>query len=306
MAHKWAGWLHNPCRLGGPQHVRVGETMKSGINQKWPTSGPGGYITLAALGVPNTLAIWLFGGYSRADTKTKQYIFCTFFYIFVYFFYTCVTLHPSRGSLRIWGPQRSWWLLPRGEQRLPPSQKQRQPSNVLVRLRKRALKWLPSSSISHCNTPHALSCKLNICNSSECVIPVPRSFLPFLWIPNNICAGRITLAPHQSKSRVFSLLASVEGTTACLEIPLQPLVTVFPLHPGDGCALTGEIARGAGGMQCIEDDEFLVARFGYRPGSKHWTLGLAAVGTPCLGRGLSVFGWGICGGNRRTKIFRRH
>ena len=20
MAHKWAGWLHNPCRQGGPQH----------------------------------------------------------------------------------------------------------------------------------------------------------------------------------------------------------------------------------------------------------------------------------------------
>ena len=30
LAHKWAGWLHNPCRLGGPQRLRVGDKFKSG------------------------------------------------------------------------------------------------------------------------------------------------------------------------------------------------------------------------------------------------------------------------------------
>ena len=24
VAQKWAGWLHNPCRLGGPHHFRAG------------------------------------------------------------------------------------------------------------------------------------------------------------------------------------------------------------------------------------------------------------------------------------------
>ena len=47
MAHKWARWLHNPCRLGGPNHFIAG-----GQNQKWPTSGQGGYITPAAWGGP--------------------------------------------------------------------------------------------------------------------------------------------------------------------------------------------------------------------------------------------------------------
>ena len=56
-------------------------------------------------------------------------------------------------------------------------------------------------------------------------------------------------------SHVFSLLASVEGTTVCLEIPLQPppppgdrhLATVSPPHPGDRRALTREFARGGQG-----------------------------------------------------------
>ena len=47
VAHKWARWLHNPCRLGGPHRFRA-----SGHNQKWPGSRQGGYITLAAWGVP--------------------------------------------------------------------------------------------------------------------------------------------------------------------------------------------------------------------------------------------------------------
>ena len=56
-------------------------------------------------------------------------------------------------------------------------------------------------------------------------------------------------------SHVSSLLASVEGTTVCLEIPLQSppppgdrhLVTVSPPHPGDRRALPRDFARGAGG-----------------------------------------------------------
>ena len=50
MAHKWARWLHNPCRLGGPHRFKAG-----GHNQKWPTSGQVGYITPASLGVPGAL-----------------------------------------------------------------------------------------------------------------------------------------------------------------------------------------------------------------------------------------------------------
>ena len=75
LAHKWARWLHNPCRLGGPHRFRAAEIIRSGPqvgqrateallpggsaplqsgghNQKWPTSAQGGYITTAARGVP--------------------------------------------------------------------------------------------------------------------------------------------------------------------------------------------------------------------------------------------------------------
>ena len=47
VAHIWARWLHNPCRLGGSPPLQRG-----GQNQRWPTSGQGGYITPAAWGVP--------------------------------------------------------------------------------------------------------------------------------------------------------------------------------------------------------------------------------------------------------------
>ena len=39
--------IHIPSHLGGPHRFTAG-----GQNQKWPTSGPGGYITPAAWGVP--------------------------------------------------------------------------------------------------------------------------------------------------------------------------------------------------------------------------------------------------------------
>ena len=47
VAHKWARWLHNPCRLGGSPPFQSG-----GQDQKWPTSGQGSYITPAAWGLP--------------------------------------------------------------------------------------------------------------------------------------------------------------------------------------------------------------------------------------------------------------
>ena len=48
VAHKWARWLHHPCRLGDPHRFTVG-----GQNQKWPINGQGGYITPAASGIPS-------------------------------------------------------------------------------------------------------------------------------------------------------------------------------------------------------------------------------------------------------------
>ena len=49
MAHMWAQWLPNPCRLGGPQCSAPRQ------NQKWPTCGHSGYLTPAVSGVPNAL-----------------------------------------------------------------------------------------------------------------------------------------------------------------------------------------------------------------------------------------------------------
>ena len=40
VAHKWVGWLHNPCGLGGGGSAML---ENGGQSQKWPTSGPGGY-----------------------------------------------------------------------------------------------------------------------------------------------------------------------------------------------------------------------------------------------------------------------
>ena len=47
VAHKLAGWLHNPCYMGVPAF------QSGGQNQQRPTSGPGGEITPAASGVIN-------------------------------------------------------------------------------------------------------------------------------------------------------------------------------------------------------------------------------------------------------------
>ena len=75
VAHLWARWLRNPCRLGDPLRFRAGGKIRSGPlvgkvatsplppggspplqsggqNQKWPTCGQGGYVTPAAWGIP--------------------------------------------------------------------------------------------------------------------------------------------------------------------------------------------------------------------------------------------------------------
>ena len=75
VAHLWARWLRNPCRPGDALHFKAGGKIRSGPlvgkvatqalpsrgspplrsggqNQKWPTCGQGGYVTLAASGIP--------------------------------------------------------------------------------------------------------------------------------------------------------------------------------------------------------------------------------------------------------------
>ena len=65
VAHKWARWLHHPCRLGDPLRFKAGGRIRSGVgkvatsklqnggqNKKWPINGQGGYITPAASGIP--------------------------------------------------------------------------------------------------------------------------------------------------------------------------------------------------------------------------------------------------------------
>ena len=75
MAHKWAKWLRHPCRLGDPHRFRAEAEIRSGPqvgkvamsplpsrgsrplqsggqNQKWPTCGQSGYVTLAVSGIP--------------------------------------------------------------------------------------------------------------------------------------------------------------------------------------------------------------------------------------------------------------
>ena len=76
MAHLWARWLRNPCRLGDPHRFRAGGKIRSaplvgkvatkplpprgspppqsgGQDQKWPTCWQGGYVTPAASGIPS-------------------------------------------------------------------------------------------------------------------------------------------------------------------------------------------------------------------------------------------------------------
>ena len=99
-------------------------------------------------------------------------------------------------------------------------------------------------------------------------------------------------------SHVFSLLASVEGTTVCLEIPLQcpppppghrHLVTVSPPHPGDRRALPRDFARGAGGMRAtpaanppIHSSALWLAGTGPVPDPATWLKLLSVTLCPCV------------------------
>ena len=62
-AHKWARWLHNPCRLGGTHRFHGG-----GQNQMWPISGKGGYIPCHLRGLPRFRA----GGKIRSGPQVGK------------------------------------------------------------------------------------------------------------------------------------------------------------------------------------------------------------------------------------------
>ena len=61
VANKWDWWLHNSCRLGGPQRSRAGDKNRSGpqmglvATEPLPSRGSPtlDYITPATWGVPN-------------------------------------------------------------------------------------------------------------------------------------------------------------------------------------------------------------------------------------------------------------
>ena len=96
VAHLWARWLHNPCRLGEPLRYRMGGGIKSGPvvdkvatyplpprgaaplenggrNQEWPTNGQGGYITPAASGSPSATEHGG-GGESKVANKWESWL----------------------------------------------------------------------------------------------------------------------------------------------------------------------------------------------------------------------------------------
>ena len=78
VAHLWAKWVRHPCRLGDPHRFRAGCKIRSGPlvgkvamsplpsqgspplqsgggNQKWPTCGQSGYVTLAVSRIPTVV-----------------------------------------------------------------------------------------------------------------------------------------------------------------------------------------------------------------------------------------------------------
>ena len=86
VAHKWAKWLRQPCRLGDPHRFRAGWEIRSGPqvgkvatsplpsrgspplqsggqNQKWPTGGQSGRVTPAVSGIPTA---------SERETKSEM------------------------------------------------------------------------------------------------------------------------------------------------------------------------------------------------------------------------------------------
>ena len=80
MAHKWARWLHNPYRLGGPQRFRAGGKIRSGPkiggakrDKLTGNAHKGGTLTLTLKKKVKTLAPTL--------RKKNFYIFFIFFFL---------------------------------------------------------------------------------------------------------------------------------------------------------------------------------------------------------------------------------
>ena len=94
MAHLWAKWLRQPCRLGDPHRFRAGGVLRSGPqvgkvatsllpsrgspplrsgggSQKWPTSGQSGYVTPAVSGIPTAAER---GGESEVAHKWAKWL----------------------------------------------------------------------------------------------------------------------------------------------------------------------------------------------------------------------------------------
>ena len=94
MAQKKAGWLHNPCCLGGPQRFRAGGRIRSGPQV-------GGVVKISHLvfrgGLFDTrkkiFFVYFFSSVTRVTRVTLEKIY-TFALHVLYFFYARVTLHP--------------------------------------------------------------------------------------------------------------------------------------------------------------------------------------------------------------------
>ena len=101
MALLWTRWLHNPYRLGEPLRFRAGDKIRSGPlvgkvatkpllpggspplqskrqNQKWPLCGQGGYITLAAWGIPSASKRGAESEVAHKWARWLHYLFCAF------------------------------------------------------------------------------------------------------------------------------------------------------------------------------------------------------------------------------------
>ena len=88
MAHIWAKWLYQPCRLGGLQRPPRG---KKSVMVTWLKWGQGGYITRAILGVPN----------AQCGAKNQKWLCCP------HVGKVATSPLPSWGSPTLsWGPQR--------------------------------------------------------------------------------------------------------------------------------------------------------------------------------------------------------
>ena len=73
--HKWAQWLHNPCRPGGPQHFRAGDNSGR-KRQKWPISGPVGPVDTS---MHLMLSVKLENIFAVSHVQKEIVMLCSFF-----------------------------------------------------------------------------------------------------------------------------------------------------------------------------------------------------------------------------------